>query len=74
MSVEPAKGGSRTVYARFGVWYDKEQEMIHLTIPDSGWFHTTVSNNPQSKRFHANLFGKLQRLLAEQGRWPESSG
>lgn len=72
MSIEPAKEGSKTVYARMGIWYDEDQGMIHLTIPGSGWFHTTVSNNPDSKRYHPNLFGKLKRVLVEQGRWPEA--
>lgn len=44
--------------------------MIHLTIPGSGWFHTTVSNNPESKRYHPNMFKKLRRVLEEQNRWP----
>jgi hypothetical protein len=61
------------VYARFGIWYDPKQRMIHMTIPGSGWFHTTVSNDVTSKRYHPNLFGKLQRLLEEEGRWPVDS-
>ena len=73
MTIEPAKEGSKTVYARMGIWYDEDQGMIHLTIPGSGWFHTTVSNNPDSKRYHPNLFGKLKRVLVEQGRWPEAA-
>jgi hypothetical protein len=72
MNIEAAKGGSRTVYAKFGVWYDSKQGMIHMTIPGSGWFHTTVSDNPESKRYHPNLFAKLKRLLEQEGRWMDS--
>ncbi len=70
MTIEPAPGGSKTVYARFGVWYDEGQRMIHMTVPGSGWFHTTVSNEPGSRRYHPNLFAKLRRLLEQEGRWP----
>lgn len=70
MTIEPAPGGSKTVYARFGVWYDEDQRMIHLTVPGSRWFHTTVSNEPASRRYHPNLFAKLRRLLEQEGRWP----
>lgn len=73
MSIEPAKDGSRTVYARVGIWYDEGQRMIHITIPGSGWFHTTVSNDAGSKRYHPNLFQKLRRVLEEQGRWDVNS-
>jgi len=72
MAIEVAPGGSKTVYARFGVWYNADQDRIHLTIPGSGWFHSTVSNDPASKRYHPNLFKKLRRLLEQEGRWPSS--
>jgi len=36
-------------------------------LPNSGWFHTTVNNNPTSKRGHPNLFAKLSRALKEAG-------
>jgi hypothetical protein len=64
--MERSKKG-KTVYAKVGVWYDEEQGHIHITIPESGWFHTTVNANEGSKRCHKNLFAKLGRLLREQG-------
>jgi hypothetical protein len=73
VAIEVAEGRSKTVYARMGVWYDSGERMIHMTIPGSGWFHTTVSNNPESKRYHPNLFKKLRRLLEQEGRWPAGS-
>jgi hypothetical protein len=40
---------------------------IHMTLPHSGWFHTTVVDKPDSKRGHPNLFAKLTRALREAG-------
>ena len=37
-----------------------------MTLPHSGWFHTTVTNTP-GKRCHPNLFGKLAPALKEAG-------
>ena len=54
-------------YLNVGVWYDKESGHIHLTLPHSGWFHTTVTNEAGSKRCHSNLFAKLSRALKEAG-------
>jgi len=50
-----------------GVWYDANTGHIHLTLPRSGWFHTTVNNEANSKRCHANLYSKLARALKEAG-------
>ena len=57
----------KTVYLKIGVWYDAEQGHIHMTVPDSRWFHTTLNPKPESKRGHPNLFGKLARCLREAG-------
>lgn len=64
--MELSKPG-KSVYAEIGVWWDKETGQIHLTIPNSGWFHTTVNAKDGSIRCHKNLFAKLARLLREQG-------
>jgi len=57
--------GGHTIYMKVGVWYNAESGDIHLTVPESGWFHTTVNNRPGSKRCHPNLFAKLARALKE---------
>lgn len=64
--METSKPGN-AVYAKVGVWFDEAKGEIHLTIPGSGWFHTTVNAKDGSIRCHKNLFGKLGRLLREQG-------
>lgn len=65
--IRKSEKGGNTVYLNVGAWYDKNTGHIHLTLPNSGWFHTTVSPNPDSKRGHPNLFSKLARVLNEAG-------
>jgi hypothetical protein len=59
--------GGNTAYLNIGAWYDAETGHIHLTLPHSGWFHTTVTNDPDSKRGHPNLYAKLAKALREAG-------
>lgn len=40
---------------------------IHLTGTKK--FHTTVTNDPNSKRYHRTLFRNLRNLLMDQQRW-----
>jgi hypothetical protein len=56
-----------TVYLNVGVWYDANTGHIHMTLPHSDWFHTTVNGDENSKRGHPNLFAKLARVLREEG-------
>jgi hypothetical protein len=66
--IRKAPTGGKTIYLEnVGVWYDAPNGQIHMTVPGSGWFHTTVSDNPDSARGHRNLFAKLARALKEAG-------
>jgi hypothetical protein len=65
--IRKSETGGNTAYLNVGAWYDKGSGEIHLTLPHSGWFHTTVTNEVGSKRYHANLFAKLSRALKEAG-------
>jgi hypothetical protein len=65
--IRKSEAGGNTVYLNIGAWYDKESGHIHLTLPHSGWFHTTVTGDAGSKRGHPNLFAKLSRALKEGG-------
>lgn len=60
------KGGN-TAYLQVGVWYDEANDQIHITLPHSKWFHTTVSGVAGSKRSHPNLYAKLARALKIAG-------
>jgi hypothetical protein len=65
--ISKSEKGGNTAYLHIGVWYEPDTGQIHMTLPRSGWFHTTVNNNPDSKRGHCNLFGKLARAMKEAG-------
>lgn len=65
--IRRSERGGNTAYLNIGAWYDTTTGHIHLTLPNSGWFHTTVSPELSSKRGHPNLYGKLVRALREAG-------
>ncbi len=65
--ITKSEKGGNTAYLNVGIWYDADQRHIHMTLPHSRWFHTTVTDDPKSKRGHPNLFGKLARALKEAG-------
>lgn len=57
--------GGNTAYFELSVWYNERTGHIHLAVPRSEWFITTVNNNKASKRGHPNLYRKLARALRE---------
>jgi hypothetical protein len=65
--IRRSETGGNTAYLNVGVWYDRETGHIHMTLPHSGWFHTTVAPDGDSKRGHPNLYAKLSRALQEAG-------
>jgi hypothetical protein len=60
-------GPGKSVYLEVGIWWDEAQGQIHLTAKNVDGFHTTVSNDPNSKRGHPNLFRKLAKVLKDTG-------
>tara|TARA_R110002111_G_scaffold251432_1_gene315852 strand:- start:245 stop:490 length:246 start_codon:yes stop_codon:yes gene_type:complete len=65
--IRKSERGGNTAYLNIGAWYDADTGHIHLTLPRSGWFHTTVNDDDSSIRCHKNLYGKLARALKEAG-------
>ena len=65
--IRKSEKGGNTAYLNIGAWYDPKTGHIHLALPQSEWFHTTVNANEVSKRGHPNLYGKLARALKEAG-------
>ena len=65
--IRRSEKGGNTAYLNIGAWFNSETGHIHLTLPRSGWFHTTVVSDPESKRGHPNLYAKLARALHEAG-------
>ena len=64
--MEVSKPGN-SIYLNVGVWFNEEQNNIHITAKDVDGFHTTVSANPDLKRGHPNLFYKLAKCLRDAG-------
>lgn len=64
-----SKSGSHKKTANFelSVWFNEETGHIHLAMPKTDWFVTTVTNDPKSIRCHDNLYKKLARALKENG-------
>jgi hypothetical protein len=61
---EASKSG-RTTYPKIGVWYAEEDGHIRLSIEGQGL--TSVSNNPDSERYHRTLYKKLAEVLRSAG-------
>lgn len=57
----------KSIYMELGFWYNDVDGHIHLTAKDVEGFHTTVNNDPGSKRCHENLYLKLAKCLKDAG-------
>ena len=62
--------GNAAVLA-IGVWAARQSKSgpIHIHITGTEKFHTTVTSDPESERYHRTLFRDLRRLLIEQNCW-----
>lgn len=65
--IRRSERGGNAAYLNVGVWFDAAAGHIHMTLPHSGWFHTTVVKDESSKRGHPNLYNKLARALKIAG-------
>ncbi len=63
------EGGQRAVVLAVGVWAERQGNWIHIHLTGTPDFHTTVTNQPDSERYHRTLFRNLRRLLVTHGRW-----
>ena len=61
---ESSKSG-RTIYPKIGIWYAEDDGHIRLSIEGQGL--TSVSNDPDSERYHRTLYKKLAEVLRESG-------
>ena len=62
----------RTIYPKIGIWYAQEDGHIRLSIEGQGL--TSVSNDPDSERYHRTLYKKLAEVLEVEGAWPSTVG
>lgn len=65
------QGTGNAIVIGLGLWAEKGESkwiQIHMTGPND--LHTTVTNNPDSVRYHRTLFRDLRRTLIQQECWP----
>jgi hypothetical protein len=63
------KGGNgAAVVLAIGIWAKRESKHLRIDITGAGT-HTTVTNNPNSERFHRTLFRNLRGVLIANGCW-----
>ncbi|ALR21954.1 hypothetical protein ATN00_18295 [Sphingobium baderi] len=60
-----ARQEPKTVKLDVGIWFNEASGHIHVAA--RGAFISTVSNDPRSKRYHPNLYGKLAACLRDAG-------
>jgi hypothetical protein len=56
----------KSVKLEVRVWYDEKSR--HIKLAGKGLMASTVSNDPDSKRYHPNLYRKLARYLKDEGK------
>ena len=55
----------KSINLNLRIWYDEKSRYIKLA--GKGLTASTVSNDPDSKRYHPNLFRKLSKALRDAG-------
>jgi len=63
-------GEGNAVVLAIGVWAEKRGKQLQIHITGTKTFHTTVTNDPDSERYHRTLFRDLRKLLVERECWP----
>ncbi|HMC29386.1 MAG TPA: hypothetical protein VKL99_01030 [Candidatus Angelobacter sp.] len=64
------KGDGNAVVLAAGIWAERRGRQLHIHITGTPTFHTTVTNDPESERYHRTLFRDLRRVLVENHCWP----
>jgi hypothetical protein len=65
------KGQGDAVVLAIGVWAGRQgKKGLRIDITGTKNFHTTVTNDPDSERYHRTLFRDFRRVLITNGCWP----
>src|ERR1700761_4986448 len=62
-------GDGNAVVVGLGLWAERQGQWIHIHMTGPDDSHTTVTNNPNSVRFHRTLFRDLRRTLLRENCW-----
>jgi hypothetical protein len=68
------KGQGNAVVLAIGVWAEKRGKRLHIHMTGTKEFHTTVTNDPESERYHRTLFRDLRNVLIKNGCWSYGDG
>lgn len=63
------RGTGNAVVLAIGIWAERKAKQIHIHITGNKKQHTTVTNDPASKRYHRTLFRNLRNVLIENNCW-----
>lgn len=76
MSIDDMRPGDVRVFTKrgslvlaIGVWPKRRGKQLHIDITGTKNFHTTITNDPDSDRYHRTLFRDLRRVLIAHGCW-----
>jgi hypothetical protein len=64
------QGNGNAAVLGVGLWAEKHNTWIQIHVTGVDGVDATVSNNPESVRYHRMLFRDLRRALLEQDCWP----
>ena len=64
------KGTGNAVVLGVGLWAERSGKQLHIHITGTNDFHTTVTNDRNSERYHRTLFRNLRRVLIKNQCWP----
>ncbi len=62
-----SENGKAAYLENVSVWFNEDQDHIHIAVSDLEYFHTTVNSDAASKRGHPNLFPTLFKALRDAG-------
>jgi hypothetical protein len=63
-------GDGNAVVVGLGLWAERQGKWIQIHMTGDAKSHTTVTNNPDSERYHRTLFRNLRRTLISEKCWP----
>ncbi len=64
------RGRGNAVVLGVGIWAKRRGKQLHINITGTKDFHTTVTNDASSERYHRTLFRDLRRVLIANQCWP----
>ena len=62
------RGEGKAIAIAMGVWAARERDHIRIDITACN-SHTTITNDPKSKRYHRTLFRNLRKIMVENDVW-----